>query len=124
MTEPGDPHRELVRAPTRTAATRRTPLLHDLHEGGESGTVLLRSLIRAQLGLAVIFLVLAAALLASLPLVASLLPGLAGRDLFGLPLPLVVLGIAVHPVLVVLGWSYVRVAERVERRFVDLVDRP
>ncbi len=85
--------------------------------------VLLRSLMRAQLGLTLGFIALAVGVLASLPLVAALAPWLAYRHVFGVPMSLAVLGVAVYPVLIGLGFTYVRFAERTERRFLDLVDR-
>ena len=59
----------------------------------------------------------------SLPLVFHLVPGLADVDVIGMPLPWLLLGVVVYPVLVLLGWRYVRSAERNERDFADLVER-
>jgi hypothetical protein len=42
----------------------------------------------------------------------------------GLHLPWVLLGVLVFPVVVLAGWFYVRQAERGEREFADLVERP
>ena len=42
----------------------------------------------------------------------------------GLPLPLVVLGGRHLPGAVALGWGYVHLAERLERRFDELLSRP
>ena len=92
-------------------------------ERGEYRDVLVRSLIRVQLGLTLSFVALAVGVLISLPLVVGLVPSLADRHLFGLPFTLAVLGVAVYPVLVVIGVVYVRLAERTERRFLDLVDK-
>ena len=39
----------------------------------------------------------------------------------GVPLPWLLLGVVVYPFLVLLGWLYVRRAERNERDFADLV---
>ena len=58
--------------------------------------------------------------MASLPLVFFVLPGLAERQLAGIPLPWLMLGLGVYPLLVLLGWRYVVRAERNERDFVDL----
>jgi hypothetical protein len=41
----------------------------------------------------------------------------------GVPLPWLLLGLVVYPLLVLLGWVYVRRAERNEQTFSDLVDR-
>ncbi len=51
----------------------------------------------------------------------------AERRLLGLPLPWLVLGFAVYPFLSLVGWRYVRAAERNEEDFAELVetgDRP
>ena len=50
-------------------------------------------------------------------------PGLAGYRVLGLPLPWLVLGGAVYPLLVLLGLLYVRQAERNEREFVEFIER-
>jgi hypothetical protein len=42
----------------------------------------------------------------------------------GMPLAWVILGFAAYPVLIGLGWVYVRTAERNERDFADMVERP
>jgi hypothetical protein len=58
-----------------------------------------------------------------MPLVVALVPSLATKHVAGLPLTLVVLGVAVYPVLVLIALAYVRLAERTERHFLDLVDK-
>jgi hypothetical protein len=118
------PQRVVVRAPRSKPSTLRPiPAVRDLDERSEYGEVLLRSLVRAQLGLTLGFAVLAAGVLAALPLLATLLPWLVHRQVAGLPLPLIVLGIGVYPVLVALAYLYVRLAERTDRHFTDLVER-
>jgi hypothetical protein len=42
-------------------------------------------------------------------------------QLLGLPLPWWLLGVLVYPTLLVLGWAYVRRAERNERDFAELM---
>ena len=44
-------------------------------------------------------------------------------ELFGLPLPWLVLAGLVYPAAVLAGWWYARRAERAEREFAELVDR-
>jgi len=41
----------------------------------------------------------------------------------GLPLPWLLLGVVVHPVLVFVGWVYARRAAQAEQQFADLVLR-
>jgi hypothetical protein len=92
-------------------------------EHSEYRDVLLHSLIRAQFGLTLGFIALTVGALISLPLVVSLMPWLAGKHLLGLPFSLAVLGVAVYPVLLIIGLAYTRLAERTERHFLDLVDK-
>ena len=46
------------------------------------------------------------------------------REVLGMPLSWVLLAFAVYPLLFLLGWLYVRAAERNERDFSDVVERP
>ena len=57
-----------------------------------------------------------------LPLVFHLFPDLSDLRLLGVPVPWLLLGLLVHPWLLVLGWVYVRRAEANERDFADLLD--
>jgi hypothetical protein len=76
---------------------------------------------RAQAGVSLAVLVPAMALLALYPLLAVLLPGLANYEVVSLPLTLIILGGGIYPPLVLLGYWYVRRAERLEQRFVELL---
>ena len=95
----------------------------EIDEQTRVGEVYMRSLLRAQLRLALLVLLALAGPLAGLPLLFALRPGLGGARVLGLPLPWLVLGGAVYPALVLLGWAYVRAAERNEREWADLVER-
>jgi hypothetical protein len=122
---PISPGRRLVTAPqSGSIGTEPLPDVADLHEGGPYGDVLIAGLIRAQLGLTLGFLSLTIAVIGSFPLLATLFPGLLRITVDGLPLTLVVLGVAIYPVLVILAWGYVHLAERLERRFGELLRRP
>ena len=117
--------RVAVRNP-RGKATRRAPgerALTELAEQTEVGEVLLRSLTRAQLMLAVRIFAVFGCLLLGLPALFATYPGLADFHILGLPLPWVILGAAVYPMLVLLGVLYVRQAERNERDFVEFIER-
>ena len=85
---------------------------------------LVASLMRAQMGVTLSALLPAAAIVLAYPLLAALSPGLGTDHVFGVPLSLIILGGAIYPPLVLLGLWYVRRTERVERRFVDTVQRP
>jgi hypothetical protein len=119
------PERVAVRNP-RGRASRREPgerALAELAEHTEVGEVLLRSLTRAQLMLAVRIFAVFGFFLLGLPALFASQPGLADYRVFGVALPWVVLGGAVYPALVLLGFLYVRQAERNERDFVEFIER-
>ena len=86
------------------------------------GDVLVRSLVRSQLGLAARTGLPVLALVAALPLLWALVPALAQVRLLGIPAPWLLLTVVVPPVLVGVGWLHTRLAERTEADFADLVD--
>jgi len=85
--------------------------------------VYLRSLLRAQLRLALVVVALLAVLVGGLPLAFWLLPEVMDQEVLGMPLAWGLLGFLVYPVLAAIGWWYVRAAERNERAFTDVVER-
>lgn len=126
MSGPPDPPRRVVVTSPRTAAVRRPPgqsALRALDEQDRVGELLVRSLVRAQLLLALKLLSVLAVLLGGLPLLFALAPATRDADLLGLPLPWLALGILVYPALVLGGVVYLRLAERHERDFTELVER-
>ena len=105
---------------------RRPPgraALRALDEQDLVGELLVRSLVRAQLFLALRLLAVLAVLLGGLPLLFALAPASREVQVLGLPLPWLVLGVLVYPGLLAGGWLYLRLAERNEREFADLVER-
>lgn len=117
------PERVRVTGPSRRRTGRRPlPRGHQIDAETRLGEIYLGSLLREQLRLAALSLLALAVAVGSLPLVFWLAPGLAEVRLWGLPLPWVLLGVAVYPFLVLVGWRYVRAAERNEDDFVDLVE--
>jgi hypothetical protein len=119
VTEPPRPERVRVAGPPR----RRTPpaRTRDIDAETRLGGMYMGSLLREQLRLALGLLGTLAVTVGALPLLFHLAPGLASVHLVGLPLAWVVLGVVVYPFLVLLGWVYVRRAERNERHFADLM---
>jgi hypothetical protein len=122
---PGDqpPRRVRIVSP-RTRAARASaarPLRREIHEQTIVGEVYMRSLVRLQLRLAVGICLIFAVLLGGLPLILTLEPELSDVHVLGLPLPWLLLGVVVYPVLVAAAWFYVRQAERNERDFSELV---
>jgi hypothetical protein len=119
VTEPARPERVRVAGPPR----RRTPAARtrDIDAETRLGGMYMGSLLREQLRLALGVLGTLAATVGLLPLLFHLAPGLATVHVLGLPLAWLVLGVLVYPLLVLLGWIYVRRAERNERHFADLI---
>jgi hypothetical protein len=125
VSRPEPPRRVAVTSP-RTAAVRRPPgrsALRALDEQDVVGELLVRSLVRAQLTLALRMLTVLAVLLGGLPLLFALVPSTRDVQVLGLPLPWLALGVLVYPALLVGGLVHLRLAERHERDFVDLVER-
>lgn len=120
----GSPPRQAVRAPRRErVGVRPGPDVDRLYEDDAYGRALLRSLMRAQLAVTLAVLTPAGLLIVSYPILASLFPAVASAHLGPLPLALAVLSGLIYPPIVLLGVWYVRRAERVDRRFADLVRR-
>ena len=117
----GAPERVRVTGPARRVGARR-PRTSEIDEQTLLGSVLLGSLLRSQLRLALATLLPLAALAAGVPLAFHLAPALAEVRVLGLPLPWLVLGGLVYPFLVLLGRFYVRRAERNERDFAELLE--
>lgn len=120
------PERVRVTSPRTTSGRRRQPpsATYEIDAQSQVGEIYLRSLLRAQLRLGLVVIALLAVLLGGLPLLFWLAPGWMGREFFGMPLAWGLLGFGVYPTLVAIGWWYVRAAERNERAFTDVVERP
>lgn len=106
-----------------TRASARRPVGREIGEQTLLGEVYMASLVRIQLRLAIGVLLIFAVLVGGLPLLLVLEPGLADVHVLGLPLPWLLLGVVVHPVIVVGALFYVRQSERNEHDFADLVER-
>jgi len=99
-----------------------TPGPGNLRDDSSYGRLLVRSLMRAQLGLSLFCLALALAVTASFPVIAALAPWISRKTVAGLPVTLIVLGFAFYPVLLAIGWFYNRQARQLEARFTELID--
>lgn len=116
-----------VTNPLTTAPSHvRRSIRQEIDESTGVGEVYMRSLIRSQLRAALTVATTLLLSIGALPLVFLTFDSVTDFTLWGVPLPWLVLGVAVYPGLFVLGWLYVRQAERAERDFADLVepDRP
>lgn len=126
MSGPAEPPSRITVTSPRTSAVRRPPgrsALRALDEQDLVGELLVRSLVRAQLTLALRMLAVLAALLGGLPLLFAVAPVTRDVQLLGLPLPWLALGVLVYPALLLGGGVYLRLAERNERDFTELVER-
>ena len=123
MTTP--PRRFTVTGP-RSRSVRTAPGRQGVRALDEQivvGDLLVRSLVRAQLGLALRTASVVLVALGGLPLLFALLPATRDAIVLGLALPGLLLAVLVYPALLLAGWVHVRLAERNERDFVELVER-
>ncbi|MEV8376786.1 hypothetical protein AB0P21_28855 [Kribbella sp. NPDC056861] len=125
MSTPEPPRRVRVTSPRTSAARRMTAHTgtREIDEQTRVGEVYMNSLIQSQLRLALAVIGSAAVVLGGLPLLFLLVPATRTFLVFGLPLPWVLLGIAVYPVVYVAARIYVRQAERIEAEFTEFVGR-
>jgi hypothetical protein len=126
MSSIGDgPRRVRVTSP-RTSAARR-PATHtgtrEIDEQTRVGEVYMHSLIQSQLRLGLAVIAGAVVVLGGLPLLFALVPATRTVAVFGVPLPWLLLGVVVYPVLYVAARIYVRHAERIEAEFTEFVGR-
>ena len=120
----GTPRRVRVTNPRTVAGRqRRVNVTSEIDAQTRIGEIYMSSLLRAQLRLAGLVIVALVVLVAGLPVFFWLFPMLNDIVVLGMPLAWVLLGFAVYPLLVLLGWLYVRSAERNERDFTDVVAR-
>jgi hypothetical protein len=110
----------------RTDAVRRsaprTPS-REIDEQTPLGEVYMSSLIRSQGRLGAVVCLGVAVLLVGTAMLGALVPAFARWRLFGVPLPWLVLGVLVYPLLIALAAYTVRQADHNERAFSDLVRR-
>jgi hypothetical protein len=104
------------------ARARRTT--SELVRQSPVGDALLRGLIRTQLAHALRLAAVVAVGLGGLPLLFALAPEVAQARPFGASLPWLLLGLAPFPFLFGIGAMYVRLSERTEAEFTDLVEHP
>jgi hypothetical protein len=115
------PRRVVVSSPRRRGTrTARRPVAAEIDEQTRVGEVYVRSLVRAQLRLALVVTGSALGALFLLPLLFRL-DAVADARAFGVPLPWFVLGFLVYPAILAVAGFYVRQAERLERQFADMV---
>jgi amino acid permease len=96
----------------------------ELAEQSQIGEALVRGLVRTQRALALRLAAVVAVGLGGLPLLFAAAPSLAQVRPFGVALPWLLLGVVAYPFLFAVGAAHVYLAERTERDFTDLVERP
>lgn len=123
MNEPAPP-RVRVTAPRANArlSAAAYPVSREMAEQSEVGELFVRSLIRSQLRLAVVVASGFLLILIGIPVLFTLFPGIAGLTVLTVPLPWLLLGLGIYPLLICCAALYIRSASRNERRFTDLVD--
>ncbi|MEV1142729.1 hypothetical protein [Micromonospora sp. NPDC049799] len=110
---------EVSRRQDRAERTRA-----ELAEQTRIGETLVRGLVRAQLALALRLSLVVLIGLGGLPWLFAIAPSVGRVTVLGVNLPWLLLGVVSFPFLVLVGWAYVRWAERNEQDFTDLVQRP
>ena len=121
MSQP-TPRRVRVVLAERRGSRRLVRTRAEVEDQTEVGDVLLRELVRAQLGLSLRLAGLVVLLLGVLPLLFALVPALGEVQVLGVRLPWLLLGLLAYPLLGLVGWAHTVLAERVEQDFADLVD--
>ncbi|MEV4821513.1 hypothetical protein [Micromonospora sp. NPDC049274] len=110
---------DITRRDTRSERTRA-----ELAQQTQVGEALVRGLVRAQLALALRLSLVVVIGLGGLPWLFAIAPSLGRTTVAGVNLPWLLLGLVSFPFLIAVGWAYVRLAERNEQDFTDLVQRP
>lgn len=118
------PRRVRVTSPRTSAArAQQVPAAREIDAQTRLGEVYMSSLLRSQLRLALFALGALVVVVGGTPLLFWLVPALSDVEVLAVPLPWFVLAFAVYPFLFLVGWLYVRAAERNERAFTDVLDR-
>ena len=111
--------------PLTTASPHlRRSVQQEIDESTAVGEVYMRSLIRSQLRLALVVLFTLMLSIGIMPIVFVTFDSVTTYRVAGIPLPWWILGLLVYPFLIALGWLYTRQADRAERDFAELVERP
>lgn len=122
-TEHTRPTRVRITAPQRVSRPRRSTDT-EIDDQSAIGEIYMRSLIRAQFRLALGVLTVLAVSVGGLPLAFHYLPGLFDGQVLGVPLSWFLLAFLIYPWLAILAWWYVRSADRNEKAFTEVVQRP
>lgn len=127
MNEVEPPARVRVTSPqTANRRRRRAPLsaATEIDAQSEVGLIFFGSLLRAQLRLTLGVLLALGLTVGSLPVVFRVFPEVTHIYVLGMPLAWCILGFGVYPALLLLGFVYVRRAERIEDAFTAVIEGP
>ena len=127
MNEPPEPPtytgRVRVTSPLTSAPAHvRRSVRQEIDESTGVGEIYMRSLIRSQLRAALTVAVTLLLSIGVLPLTFLFFDTVTEFTVLGVPAPWLILGVLVYPGLFLLGWVYIRQAERAERDFAQLVE--
>ena len=118
------PARVRVTATGTSSGAAPFSVSRELAEQSEVGELIIGSLIRSQLRLALVvgggFLLI----LLGVPVLLAFLPVVADLSLWGVPAPWILLGVGVYPLVIGCGMLYILSAQRNENRYRDLVEGP
>ena len=122
---PDVPRRTAVAHPRTFAVRRKRPRSRraEVTEQTTVGNVLIEAHIRAQLRLGLLIGTLVGAVMVGIPMLLLALPALRDVTVFDLPIGWIALSVMVFPVIVGGGYAYLKLAERNEDRFTQLMDR-
>ncbi|MCW3840815.1 hypothetical protein ONA70_11965 [Micromonospora yasonensis] len=122
---PAPPRRtRIVLAEAARPGSRADRTRSELAQQTRVGETLVQGLVRAQLTLALRLSLLVLIGLGGLPWLFAIAPSVGRVTVLGINLPWLLLGVVAFPFLILVGWAYVRLAERNEQDFTDLVQRP
>ncbi|EWT03121.1 membrane protein [Intrasporangium oryzae NRRL B-24470] len=123
MSPDSGPQRVRVTSPRTSAARARSvSIASEIDAQTRLGEVYITSLMRSQLRLALLVVAVLGLTLGALPLLFDLVPAVGRLAVAGIPLPWLLLSVVAFAEIWVLGWLYVRQAERNEATFSDLLD--
>jgi hypothetical protein len=114
--------RERVVLAKRRNSRRVVRTLAELEDQTGVGEVLVKQLVRVQLILAIRLMALTVLVVGSIPVILWLAPSLGEISVLGVPLPWLLLGLAVYPFFLAVAWSYNRRVDRNEQDFAEMVE--
>ncbi|ALE05287.1 hypothetical protein AL755_07075 [Arthrobacter sp. ERGS1:01] len=121
---PPAPGRVRVTAPRRQGRHMpfSTSVSEEVAEQSAVGEVMVRSLIRSQLRLALAFAGGFLLVMAAIWVAVDTVSELTEWEILGVPVPWLLLGVGVYPIIGLCAWLYVRAASKNENRYRDLVE--